>query len=446
MYARMFTPARLFFAAVLFAVCPIVHAQHHGRMSDVLVLPVNSSVPPDATKITSVSYAATPAEGYEHAIWRLKYKARRRRGNVLVVREVKYPVSGRDVIAVTADVYKADNVASMIRERTDRVDSILNSKVEPGAQHASLFIVWSGAAADDTKLLTLHIGDTTVCKIALGQSYEKQVPAGAPLKLFVEHGTGERLVVTPQKGKVTLLNCYVTPSYPFGMIRGVRPVENYYGAEELLRQPVNNEVREVVEPVYTSRLHFAPFRPFVPIFPGWEIGYERMMGPRYSVRVFGSLLNDNMTNTYFSYQGGRLGLECKRFTGFGGGLQVYLSVEAVASDMAFSNAYEFADTGVQSIRDPYSDTISVTNRSFALNIKTGVQQRFGRFIIDVYAGIGVQHKLLEHSGRLYSEDLLYSRHPNATNATVSEKNGLTISLPLNMSVAYCFGRKTRHSK
>ncbi|MBX2907497.1 MAG: hypothetical protein KF744_15740 [Taibaiella sp.] len=260
--------------------------------------------------------------------------------------------------------------------------------------------------------------------------------------MFMEDGSGRRQVFIPIRGEVAFFNCYVTPCFPFGSLYGVRLVRSYYGAEELLRQPKQKEAPEVLEPVYTSHVHLATFWPVGAYNPGWELGYERMIGRRYSARVFGSLLDDHLTKSYFSYSGGRIGLECKRFRDFGGGTHAYVSAELVASDVAFTNAYEFADTGVQRVRDPYSDTIGVASRSLALNFKTGIQQTLGRFILDVYAGVGVKYKKLEHSGRLYPGDQLYY---SSNNFALREMNGLTVSVPLNMSIAYCFGKRTRQS-
>lgn len=439
----MFILRNLFFAALLFIASRHLFAQSRALVTDVLVLPVNSDVPQGAIKVTTLTRAVSPVFGYERAIGKMAYNARHRGGNALLVRDVKYPVGGRDVIIVTADVYKVNDVDALIKERVRSVEAMVNAMVESSAQYGYYFVVRPGVSPGDPQFLTLHIGDTAVCKIASGQSCGTRVPADEPIQMYLENGWGIRRMFVPRKGEVALFSCCVTPCFPFGKVCRGRLVQSYYGAEELLRQPVEKELPELMEPVYTSRLHFATFWPVGAYNPGWEVGYERMIGRRYSARVFGSLLDDHMTKSYFSYSGGRIGLECKRFQDFGGGTHAYISTELVASDIAFTNAFEFADTGVQRVRAPYSDTIGVASRSLALNFKTGIQQTFGRFILDIYTGVGVKYKKLEHSGRLYPKDQLYS---SGNNFALREMNGVTVSVPLNLSLAYCFGRKTKQSK
>lgn len=429
---------QILFVLLLSQFSGVVLAQSDAPVSDVLVIPASAEVPAGAEKISEITRNALPVKGFEYAVSRMATEALKRGGNALHIRDVKYPTIN-DRILVRADVYRIPSIAYLIAERKAVADSLLRSIASPNSSCATIYVVRPKAGMRKVKL---HQGDSTIYKISNGQRVSIEVCANAPVAFWTDQHWRRSITVQPAPGRAALLDCSITP----GLIRGasyVRRVQSYYGVEQLLGQPAEEKHEQVIEPVFRNRIHFTPLKIIGTVNPGWELGYERMIGRRYSVKVFGALLNDDILKNYETYSGKRYGIEAKRFTGFSTGVDAYVSLELARNEIGYAGAYEFSDTGVQRQRHSYADTIGVANNNLVVNIKVGMQQRFGRFMLDLYGGLGIKYKNVQHSGRLYPDDQLYSRHPNAFNIAAREMNGATISIPLNLTVAYCFGGKTR---
>lgn len=194
--------------------------------------------------------------------------------------------------------------------------------------------------------------------------------------------------------------------------------------------------------IYRNRLHFTPLRIIGMVNSGWEAGYERMIGKRYSAKVLGAWLHSNFNQVpYYSYSGYRLGAEGKRFFAFSEQADAYVSAEAIYNNVAYSTQLFFMPGNIPGPINytlGYDDTIEVSNHNLSLNCKVGVQCRLGRFMVDFYGGLGLKYKQVVQTGRLHPNDYAFSRHPNIYKISASEMNGITVNVPLNFTVAYCF--------
>lgn len=191
---------------------------------------------------------------------------------------------------------------------------------------------------------------------------------------------------------------------------------------------------------YKNHISITPLRLIGLINPGAELGYERYFGNKYSGKILYAYLHDfARTTPYENYEGVRVGVEAKRFVYQEEKLGAYASAEAIYNRSSFNSIYEFfPNDSPTSWRGSYLDSIFVRNENLSLNFKVGMQVQYHRLMLEIFGGVGIKHKRLTHEGRINSLDHIHSRHPNIYSISAKEFDGLTMNLPLNVVISFCF--------
>ncbi|AWO01587.1 hypothetical protein DLD77_07705 [Chitinophaga alhagiae] len=178
--------------------------------------------------------------------------------------------------------------------------------------------------------------------------------------------------------------------------------------------------------------------------PGFELGYERKYG-RWSTLATYTILSDALARpsfiadtdtTYFKNYGGyRFSFEQRYFLRKRKVLMPYAGIFTSWLKSEYSRSERFGRG------EGYIDTFSVNKATWVLSPRFGLQFHFNRLLLDVGTGVGIKWRQVSHTGREDPSDrpsnsLLYIFFP-LPRETVEDK-GLTISIPLNVRVAFQF--------
>jgi len=116
----------------------------------------------------------------------------------------------------------------------------------------------------------------------------------------------------------------------------------------------------------------------------------------------------------------------------------YVAVDAVHLKVDFGDDRNFKKDSVLNTPE-YEDKFDVSKKSWAFNVKYGLQCQMKRFVFDVSTGMGVEYRKVVRSG--FNETGDYEkkpRHPNAYYNVSKEGSFTTLSVPFNIRVGYRF--------
>lgn len=174
-----------------------------------------------------------------------------------------------------------------------------------------------------------------------------------------------------------------------------------------------------------------------------EVGYERKTSRRFSTQFMAAwLLPRSLWDRELGLQpdnkGYQLAIEEKFYlkkTALSG---LYFSFEIKYLNNKHDVISEFGlDTGYYS--PGYLDTFRIEKQTISYNIKFGFQKIVKRFSFELFAGIGLKQKNVQHLDRLNPEDdMKLPRHPNLHYYTNMEGKCLAVSVPLNIRIGWVF--------
>lgn len=199
---------------------------------------------------------------------------------------------------------------------------------------------------------------------------------------------------------------------------------------------------------YFNQLRLTPLRLASFTNASLEIGYERRAGSGFATVVTGAYLlpstlwriGDKVSQQQRGYA---LAVEEKLYFRQSAPVGPYLAMElsglkARYRDVGlFGAKNRFLDTTRS--RQTYLDSFGVKKHTLSLNVKFGFQKVRKRFVLDLYAGVGIRYKEVTHSDRLKPDDELeMPRHPNIYYFTNKEGRQWTFSMPLNVCIGWLF--------
>jgi hypothetical protein len=212
------------------------------------------------------------------------------------------------------------------------------------------------------------------------------------------------------------------------------------GCQITLAQSAQNNNRN-------NQIFISPLRVVDWVNPGIEIGYQRSYGKNLAtlvsvarmVQISGINVPYGTDIPFTNYTGWRLQAEQKYFLpAMEGKRRRYFAVDVMYLKVNYDADETFAaDTGRNTPR--YTDDLHIDKTSLSFNMKYGVQLPLGHFIFDFVAGIGVKYKIVNWTGQ--TDPNAYRvppRHPNAYYMANTAGKILTLSLPVNIRVAYEF--------
>ncbi len=171
-------------------------------------------------------------------------------------------------------------------------------------------------------------------------------------------------------------------------------------------------------------------RPFDPVNPGFEVGYQRRILPRYAAQFTAGVLTDMLhLAPYKQYSGYRLSVEgryllpCRTRA-----VWPYVAYGVAYNKVRLTEVMQFTDSIEGYAHSPfpisywhYPDTFSLHKQTVALNAIVGVTAAAGHFTLDIAGGLGAKYKEVVHSGRIDPADKLvppdgYDRYYMASTA------------------------------
>lgn len=194
-----------------------------------------------------------------------------------------------------------------------------------------------------------------------------------------------------------------------------------------------------------NQIFISPLRIIDLANPGIEIGYQRAYGKNLATAVSVARMIDlviahlpddprNITN----YKGWRLQAEEKYFLPTFNGKRPYLAVDAMYLKVNYDSNSIFA-TDTTKNATTYSDDFHIDKTNISVSAKIGIQIPVKHFVFDFVGGIGIKHRLATRSG--LANPNAYEITPvdlNIWTQTNKAGNEFTLSLPLNIRVAYEF--------
>ncbi len=178
--------------------------------------------------------------------------------------------------------------------------------------------------------------------------------------------------------------------------------------------------------------------------PSFQIVYEHNLNSDFTAGLSAGII---LPHSVFGFMGARLGHNSVnyKFSGFrfSGELKYILS-ESVSGKHNFfiglESFYSKQSNNINSVfiksnSESYTDFFNEHKDVSGLNLKIGKQFMFGRFLMELYGGIGVAHYSNTHENRDNPNDKIYGSLDEFLH---KEGKYFRLTLPLNMKIGYRF--------
>lgn len=194
-----------------------------------------------------------------------------------------------------------------------------------------------------------------------------------------------------------------------------------------------------------NQVKFNIYKVFDAYHPGIEIGYERKIHNHLSAHVAGAALRNTLGPAYDKYAGFRIVGEARYIPYPRAKKRAFYSpsISYVYNKMDITDVGGFVhDTTFIKIPRKdlyYKDTFSMRKETWAININGTFLLPINHFLLEVVGGVGVKHRNVTHTDRLYPADRFSpNRHNSEADAAVRVGNYYTVNMVLTVRVGYCF--------
>lgn len=294
----------------------------------------------------------------------------------------------------------------------------------------------------------IHKQDTVVVHngaVHLNAKRSKQ-----PLIFYVQNDTAEhQVIVMPKLSAAFWLNLYFNSGY--GMIvDAFTPKRFNYASpiaihnlqsDTIIHRAMNHPLSGKPHRTKESGNHLlkvAPLRLFNVMQPSLELSYEMRHNKTLSTQLTAAIMYP---------KGFRIALEEKFYLQNSApfGMYVSLGVDFHRNEFKRINDYIDIDLWADTLRTwsapdsvMYRDSVNVSREIFSANLKLGYQGVKGRFVYDVYFGLGYHYRSVSHYDRIDPLDLeRRSRHLNI-HTMFDEGSFSTPNLTLGFRLGYVF--------
>jgi hypothetical protein len=218
-------------------------------------------------------------------------------------------------------------------------------------------------------------------------------------------------------------------------------------AEENKESKQQTEKKERVNAIIV-----APFNVFNSVAPNIQLGYCRVVAPRWAVQLEGAIIiNFSIvewwkvaSKTPHTYKGFRVKMSAKYFVYPGKYFKIFLSPELFyynnKSGMSqyfwkLDNDFKYPDD-IPEWAPGYFQYFYNHEQKIGINFMTGFWVALGKcFFIESHIGIGVAYRMVTHTGRINQNDKIYARFGIFDNASLN-KIGLTIPVDLKFGFRF----------
>lgn len=277
-----------------------------------------------------------------------------------------------------------------------------------------------------------------------------------PLSITVYNDSISKTVQVKAKNSLAYwLNLYPSIHLWTGFIIDTKTQKRYsYPNEVYIDLLANDNTYQTYRPIdssvakYNKVIKFTPLKLLGLINPSIELVYERRTSPSFSTQIMASyLLPRSVTTPGFDFypdiKGFRVSIEEKYYiypTAISG---LYFGLEFNYLNNTYRDLSYFSDEPdwLSSYNDTnmYLDNYGIKKQTFSLNAKVGYQYSYDRFVIDLFAGLGIRYRDVSHFDRTNPNDYMeMPRHPNIEYSSNKEGQNWTISIPLNVRLGWIF--------
>ena len=187
---------------------------------------------------------------------------------------------------------------------------------------------------------------------------------------------------------------------------------------------------QLLDPIFDNQIKLSTLRIIDPHNQGIELNYERFHSKRFSSELSAAHMGNIITSGNF--EGFRIGFEEKYFFVKRRIPKVrpYVSTQLVYNNSALKNVNNY---GYDSSTNTYFNVpFTVLKKTAAINIKTGLELKLGRFVLENCFGIGAKYREVKHIDRKYPYPKSKFWDRNA------EGSWWVINLPATFKIGYIF--------
>ena len=201
---------------------------------------------------------------------------------------------------------------------------------------------------------------------------------------------------------------------------------------------------------------FSPLNLIDPVNPSLQLGYERMINPKWALQIEGGhiinkgliniVLNPQESADEYSNKGYKLRIELKRiiiskkeFTVYASGELLYLKNKSdvvnqfLVSDPSFD--YSFGTPPNDDDSFYYDDYFTNDKSKYGMNIKGGIKNFHGPVFFEAYAGLGIALRNNIHTNR----ENYYDKPLDESFLNNNQQGEMWIlNIPLNLKIGYRF--------
>lgn len=302
----------------------------------------------------------------------------------------------------------------------------------------------------DTEQRVIHKQDTVA--VHNGAVHLNAKRSKEPLIFYVQNDTAEhQIIVMPKLSAAFWLNLYFNSGY--GMIVDAFTPKRFNYASPIAIHNLQSDTiihRRMNHPLNSKPnrpkldgnhlLKVAPLRLFNVMQPSLELSYEMRHNKTLSTQLTAAIMHP---------KGFRIALEEKFYLKKTAPFGPYVSLGVDFHRNEFNQINSYIDRelwpdsiyrGRRNVPDSvmYRDSITVHRKIFSANLKFGYQGVKGRFVYDVYFGLGYRYRSVSHYDRIDHLDSRVSGLHDFFYPFYKEGNFSTANVTLGFRLGYVF--------
>jgi len=250
--------------------------------------------------------------------------------------------------------------------------------------------------------------------------------------------------------------------YESWYLNGVKNQSGFYkagqktGYWEIRDENGNSQLKKYIKNVSEYEDHnwvikFAPITLFDYRHPSIQLGMERLITKSFAIQAeYGYILPKSIIEHYDFYSPNFNGYRARgelKYYYFHNDKEnkygPYCSVEFYKTKNNYQAKLGLCERADSVYHITHFDDLKIYKNLYGANLKCGYQRNFNRFVVDVAAGMGVQHQIIDVTGRTNMNDKLvqFGKGYNFTYNLLTEpssKNRYAFKLALNIKIGYLF--------
>mgnify|MGYP001430893406 CR=1 FL=1 len=187
-------------------------------------------------------------------------------------------------------------------------------------------------------------------------------------------------------------------------------------------------------------LRLYPLNLIDPLNPAFTLGYEGILNQHYSFLFCPSIIFPSSVENLYG-PGYRVRFEGRRYLS---DIDIvnhntFLGIEGLYLTKTYKDIYSYISSdSISTGGGSYLDSITISKDIYALNFKIGYQYRMGRWLFNIYSGLGIKLVDIVQFGRIDLNDKYF--FVNREHIFMSRGPGRywVLNIPISLSIGYRF--------